>query len=939
VNLRVATPELVTQRVRKVLEGHRAADVLAVRAEPQWASGPLTVDQRRVEVQPCVSPLAVRATLAEWKDRRAGAPLDEGAGDLLVLLCDLSERDLGEDVLARLSPPRVLSLEPWDAAKALFGVKRVDAAFGKDDGWIAGALLAHVPTEQAQSLTGGSTLTVEVALDALARQLLGADSIGVDDVLAAAAGPNPFTELDTLDGDTRDGLLNALATANGPLGEVVAAVLRAGHGSDLLAIGLAARAVYGQGEHDGGRAAGRLEARCGGQAIEPTAGAALADRCEEAVEALLVTDLDRANAIIAEAAALAADVEAAHPEASDLLPAGYDQRVSAAVQALTSILDDTETGDADRAASSEGFGPLREALEQVRVHCARDSPSGRRRFAHLEMASRLVAWLASHAPEPARAASFEQAATRYVADGAWVDRARRRLWRGDDDGTVATVYRRVIDLVVARRSDENRRFAELLASWTAIPPAADTLAAHSLVTVEDVARDVLARFGDTPVLLVVLDGCGLASFEELVPQFREAGFREIARSSPGSGAIGGTRLTGVAALPTVTEVSRASLIAGHLDQGPQDHERRAFEGNAALKRHGRAAAFFHQNRLLGAAGESLSAEVSAALRADGPPVVGVVINTIDDQLKRGTFADELRLDDLHALVSLLDAARTHGRAVVVSADHGHVLAQPDDGGTGTFAGGGVGGERWRDADRPPAETEVLLRGPRVRLGGDAGVLAPWEDDYRYGAKAGGYHGGATPEEVLVPVAAYLPAGMEIPSGWEPFTEVPPLWWSLVASSGESAGATGTAAPVKPRKKPAKRVDESQPTMFDLPEKEAAPSGVASAGGTTGPAWLNPLLASEVWQAQKKTAGRASLPDDRVRAVLTVATRRGGVASFAEISAGTGLPPARLSGFLHLLARVLNVDGYPVLEVDATIQEVRLSLAILGQQFAIPVEAA
>ena len=93
------------------------------------------------------------------------------------------------------------------------------------------------------------------------------------------------------------------------------------------------------------------------------------------------------------------------------------------------------------------------------------------------------------------------------------------------------------------------------------------------------------------------------------------------------------------------------------------------------------------------------------------------------------------------------------------------------------------------------------------------------------------------------------------------------------------------------------------------------------------------------QAQKKPAGRASRPDDRARAVLPVATRRGGGASFAEISAGTGLPPARLSGFLHLLARVLNVDGYPVLEVDATIQEVRLSLAILGQQFAIPVEAA
>ena len=111
-------------------------------------------------------------------------------------------------------------------------------------------------------------------------------------------------------------------------------------------------------------------------------------------------------------------------------------------------------------------------------------------------------------------------------------------------------------------------------------------------------------------------------------------------------------------------------------------------------------------------------------------------------------------------MSLLEVARNGGRAVIVSVDHGHVLAQPDDGGSGVFSGGGNGGERWREADRPAAEGEVLLRGERVLLGGEAGILAPWEDDYRYGAKAGGYHGGATPEEVLVPVAVFLPAGIQ-----------------------------------------------------------------------------------------------------------------------------------------------------------------------------------
>ena len=44
------------------------------------------------------------------------------------------------------------------------------------------------------------------------------------------------------------------------------------------------------------------------------------------------------------------------------------------------------------------------------------------------------------------------------------------------------------------------------------------------------------------------------------------------------------------------------------------------------------------------------------------------------------------------------------------------------------------------------------------------MLAPFDDDFRYGAKAGGYHGGATPEEVLVPVAVFMPAGIDPPAG-------------------------------------------------------------------------------------------------------------------------------------------------------------------------------
>jgi hypothetical protein len=508
----------------------------------------------------------------------------------------------------------------------------------------------------------------------------------------------------------------------------------------------------------------------------------------------------------------------------------------------------------------------------------------------------------------------------------------------------------VIDAVVARRRPQNQRFAELLAAWTTTPGAPAARIRHRLVCVEDVAAQIVAPLAratpaePTPVLVVVLDGCGLSSFGELAGQFAELGYRELVTT--GDDDTPAPRWSGVAALPTVTEVSRASLLAGQLDQGNQDHERRAFERCEALRIDGRPGVLFHQNRLLGPAGVALAPEVTAALAGSGPAVVGVVVNTIDDHLKRGTFPDELRLDDLTALVPLLETARTHGRTVVVTADHGHVLAQPDDGGTGSFQGGGTGGERWRHADRAPEPAEVLLRGDRVVLGGTAGVLAPWDDDFRYGAKAGGYHGGATPEEVLVPVAVFAPAGLDPRPGWEHAAPATPLWWDLRLPAAVTAPADTAVPPAPPAAKPRRRpkVDESQPAMFEVPAP--APAGPAPIAGSAGgpsapgePAWVAALLTSEVWQLQRDATGaRAPLAEDRVRAVLSALHRRGGVASFATITTEAAVPASRLAGFLTHLARILNVDGYAVLEVGAPAGEARLSLPLLAQQFEITVTA-
>src|SRR5262249_7890175 len=147
-------------------------------------------------------------------------------------------------------------------------------------------------------------------------------------------------------------------------------------------------------------------------------------------------------------------------------------------------------------------------------------------------------------------------------------------------------------------------------------------------------------------------------------------------------------------------------------------------------------------------------------------------------------------------------ARAAGRVVVVTGDHGHVL----DEGTAQLSGGP--GDRWRSDATPPRDVEVALSGGRVLApGGARAVIAAWSERVRFAARRGGYHGGASPQEVLVPIAV-LSAG-NAPSGW---TEAPPSepgWWR-----GEDAvGLSAAAAEVSSRPSRRRPTESRQGELF------------------------------------------------------------------------------------------------------------------------------
>jgi hypothetical protein len=350
----------------------------------------------------------------------------------------------------------------------------------------------------------------------------------------------------------------------------------------------------------------------------------------------------------------------------------------------------------------------------------------------------------------------------------------------------------------------------------------------------------------------------------------------------------------------VTEVSRARLLASALRTGDRGVERQAVaacQSLVAISRPAYPPQLFHKPDLVAPGGVGLAPAVRQEIARATRQVVGVVINAVDDHLARG---DQVRVrwtvDVIAPLDAVLEAAREGGRAVVLASDHGHVLERdlvhrPYD----------TGGLRYRADDGAPAADEVALRGRRV-LSSSGGVIAPWTERLRYGPRQCGYHGGATPQEVVVPLAVLVPAGQAV-AGWIELPLDTPAWW-------EGAGVAALEVRALP----------------GPPSPREAP--------VTGPGWIDRLLASPVYATQKALAGRVALPDDRVHACLASLDERGGKLTRPALARALGVPLVRAAGIVAALRRVLNVEGYAVVAFDELSDTVVMNRALLDTQFGL-----
>ena len=467
---------------------------------------------------------------------------------------------------------------------------------------------------------------------------------------------------------------------------------------------------------------------------------------------------------------------------------------------------------------------------------------------------------------------------------------------------------------MARREEGNRAFAEILREWNATGAQGDTP-----MPVERVLGGLVAPLArEAPILLLVLDGLSFAVWRVLAQTIGRFGWSELVQA-PGRGP-----LVAAAVLPTVTEVSRASLLCGALTQGGQAAERTGFAVHARLvaaSRAGHPPRLFHKADM--GAGPELGTDVREAVADPRQLIVGVVHNAVDAQL---SGSDQLDLtwtaEGLRQVAALLYAARDAGRIVVVTGDHGHVLDE------GTVQFGGGSGDRWRSGGGQPRDNEVALSGGRVLSpSGGTAVLAAWSERVRFGARRGGYHGGASPQEVLIPIAV-LAAG-NAPPGWSEAPPADPAWWRGTNEDVAQPSAFGAVLPPPPPQR--RRTDPRQADLF-VGEVRTEPPQRAQVRAKAEVVWLDALFASEIYAAQRRLAGRVAPSNELVRSLLVALLARGGRMTRAGLAQALEMPTFRLGGLVSATRRVLNLDQAQVLKDDG--DDIVLDEGLIRTQFAL-----
>lgn len=931
----------IVAQVDAVLRHDPNATVIGIRAQrnDDWPAC-LTVGNREFAVAWCPSPIAVREQLVEIANESmaiSGQISEELSRKLpgLVVLTPLSDSALGADVLARLSRGKVFSVEAWDMLRHAFQARDIDSRLARWS-WVAEALLENLPAGGYPPVPGG-VLDVDSAWSHVLRSVLGmaTEHGGRPDlasVLRWTLSPEAARRYGQLHEKARRQVGEWLVEILGSCGRLVAQVLEAGYGGELMPIAMVCGMVLNRPDDapvspELLAAAVRLERYTGGTPIPLRDGIRLH---AAAVQVTVSMDASNLMPVLDVADQLVDSLHlTAFAHVSTDLPSGFSARLVILASTINEFLaikpekKQEVRSAAIAAVLSAGRAVMEHRLSIHQGHCVR----------RVDMALRLVRWLSQ--TDSGQQIGLGSLVKSYADDGAFADWARLALMGGDDLAVLTRAYSALREAARARREATNKQFSQALFAWN---QAACPKLEH-VVPVEQIIADVLAPVAAVaPVLLLVVDGLSFPIYRELLEDAQRQGWNEVLPNARDQACVG------LATIPSITEISRTSLFCGRLLQGQAANEKTGFAQHPSLvplvpsNRPGAKPVLFHKGDLTSASdGIGLSEVVRDAIGSRERKVVAVVFNGVDDHL---SGSDQLNhrwtLDDLRLIKPLLYEARNAGRLVLITADHGHVideathaLANPAQEKAVMKGSEFATSDRWRNvAGAPVSAEEITLSGGRVLApNGQQQVVVPWSETLRYGSKKNGYHGGVSLQEMLVPITL-LTTGGALPEGFRYAPSAAPIWWELTVETTSST-APDSPAPVKAVAKKVKQpsaADSGQQALFELPVVEVVTQKTSDGD------WIGALLASQVFLSQKQWAARAGVKDQEIRVLLEALSERGGKLSKPALAARMSIPLMRVSGFVNAARRLLNVDQAPVITLDETEGSVSLNRALLDTQF-------
>lgn len=620
-------------------------------------------------------------------------------------------------------------------------------------------------------------------------------------------------------------------------------------------------------------------------------------------------------------------------EASCRLPEGRlarERNVSGAIQRLLERRGASSSDDWDEFKNSVvALAAHRSITDEFRVS--------------LTMLRRLAAWLIqpAHVPEGSvgsakRAVSI---ATRFAEEGGYVDWARRVCGRERPDGPLGEAWAALRDAVEKRRDADEQEFARGMQSW-----AASSRPSIGCVPIERASKTFVADFlrgapPDAPrrLLVILMDGMSWARCQELCESLRPQGWEPL-RWTP-TGHSSASMQPMLAAFPTITSVSRSAFFAGELPtQGPEpksSKDPQRWANNPALK------------GLEGPAGLPLFMKADIEAERHLPsraaldciadleqPLVAAIVNTLDDALKGAPSLEfTTQAIDIKPLRELLLRADQANRAVLLVADHGHVLSERAESLKNAQEAGGA---RWRvhhDTQALHASEALLDRGAWSPEPGQGVILLTGERAQYSRHSHHGEHGGLSLAEVVSPAILLGTSRLYAATNDAALDLAPPqtpAWWSDMRPAIHADAPTQPAAR-RPRLQP-------QSLFGDLGSVDTAVEPPRPGRSSIAPAWVKQLQESSAFKAAVKLAPIPEKDIDRTIVQALAATRvlvaSGGTATSRSLALATDVALTRVGGLMARVTSILNAEGETCVRKDDATDSYLLDLERMKLVFGV-----